>query len=128
MHAVNKSSSTSAMLSKRPITFPTTLHLRRTAKLDESKGTYDESPAKVALPKSLNGNNKTVAKAKQPERKSKSIVTAKNLINVEIEREEDHRSPSPPPRVIRIASKLERSSTFCKETSDIPNGELQIIE
>lgn len=128
MHAVNKSSSTSAMLSKRPINFPTTLHLRRTAKLGESKGTYAESPVKAASPKPLNGNNKTVAKTNQPERKSKCIVTAKNMINVEIEREEDHRSPSPPPRVIRIESKLERSSTFCKETSDIPNGELQIIE
>lgn len=128
MHAVNKSSSTSAMLSKRPITFPTTLHLRRTAKLGESKGTNDESPVKAASPKPLNGSNKTVPKTKQPERKSKCIVTAKNMINVEIEREEDHRSPSPPPRVIRIESKLERSSTFCKETSDIPNGDLQIIE
>lgn len=29
---------------------------------------------------------------------------------------------------MRIESKLERSSTFCKEVSDLPVSELQIIE
>lgn len=30
--------------------------------------------------------------------------------------------------VARVESKLERSSTFCKEVSDLPAGDLQIIE
>lgn len=28
----------------------------------------------------------------------------------------------------RVESKLERSSTFCKEVSDLPAGELQVID
>lgn len=38
---------------------------------------------------------------------------------------EPHHQQQPP---MRFESKLERSSTFCKERSEIPTSELQIID
>lgn len=113
--AVNKSSSTSNILS-RPKPFQTTLHLRRTAKLSNtSEPVTGKQNKQIASPKTVaNGQKKSVGKDKKTVEK----------IQIEIEKDEK------PQMVVamRIESKLERSSTFCKESSDIPNTDLQIIE
>lgn len=123
MNVVNKSSSTTCVpaitaAAKRPISFPTTLHLRRSAKLNANP------VAPVVVPPS--NKNKII-------RNAKSIVGQKQPNKLEIFENQSTESPSsspqpPPQKPMRIESKLERSSTFCKETSEIPMGELQIIE
>lgn len=119
---VNKSSSTSNILARRPNTFPTTLHLRRSAKLNGPSDVAPPAPQSVKLTKINNASNKNirsnvVAPTTTNQKKSTNVG---NKIKVEIEKDE---KPA-----MRIESKLERSSTFCKETSDIPTSELQIIE
>lgn len=111
---VNKSSSTSNIL-RRSIPFQTTLHLRRTAKLNPDN--VPSNTLKKSSTTSLVNGNKTRTTTLKTNCTQKPISTTK--IKIELEK---------PPPVMRIESKLERSSTFCKESSDIPTSEFQIIE
>lgn len=113
-NAVNKSQSTSNVPHPKPNPFNTTLHLRRTAKVED-----DKVIKKVASNKSIpatNRNGKIVnGRNGNAEKKIENLC-------VQIESKVEDCKP------LRIDSKLERSSTFCKESSDVPLGELQIIE
>lgn len=112
--SVNKSQSTSNVPHSKPNPFNTTLHLRRTAKVEDEK-VIKKSGSNKSIP-AMNRNGKIVnGRTGKSEKKIEKIC-------VEIESDVEDRKP------LRIDSKLERSSTFCKESSDVPLGELQIIE
>lgn len=116
--SVNKSQSTSNVphSNVKPNPFNTTLHLRRTAKLEDEKLIKKSGSNKAIPAMNRNGNGKIVnGRNGKNEKKIEKIC-------VEIESDVEEMKP------LRIDSKLERSSTFCKETSDVPLGELQIIE
>lgn len=161
-NAVNKSNSTSNMLKGKSKKFPTTLHLRKTAKLSlvpqqsislpseqhqNSKATTNHSlmnPTKSSALKMVAQNNKLnrenrVAGGKMVTTLTKSnsnrpihdissdcrkhndiIINSTGEINID---ESDSDASNH-----RIESKLERSSTFCKERSDINTDELQAID
>lgn len=137
--SVNKSSSTSNILSKRPMSIPpTTLHMRRTAKLSVSSATSVTSngsqhslmnPTKSSSMKMVVQNNKMNKEKLDVKKVTKA---AKNECDL-YENGRDHNSGADGDNMIikpvgRIESKLERSSTFCKEVSDLPPSELQVIE
>lgn len=115
--SVNKSQSTSNVphSNVKPNPFNTTLHLRRTAKVEDEK-VIKKSGSNKSIP-AMNRNGKMVNGCSN-DRNEKKI----EKLCVEIESEVEDSKP------MRIDSKLERSSTFCKESSDVPLGELQIIE
>lgn len=116
--SVNKSKSTSHVphSNVKPNPFNTTLHLRRTAKLEDEKVVKKSGSAKSIPAMHRNGDGKMLnGRSGKNEKKIEKIC-------VEIESDVEDIKP------IRIDSKLERSSTFCKESSDVPLGELQIIE
>lgn len=144
--SVNKSSSTSNMLNRRPNTTTvatTTLHLRRTARLSSttsvasnaSTASYNSlmNPTKSSSMKMVAQNNKVnkekiekkVTKATSvPTAITKSTKNERDLYDDGDDLETDIIiRPSG-----RVESKLERSSTFCKEVSDLPAGELQVID
>lgn len=116
---VNKSSSTSNIL-RRPGPFQTTLHLRRTAKLmpADIETTFVKKPTTTAGTV-VNGNKSRTTTIKNGKVNGTQKPPVATKIKIEIEK------PAP---AMRIESKLERSSTFCKESSDMPVSELQIIE
>lgn len=75
------------------------------------------------------GSNKSIVAPPQQQQRNGKMVNGRSngekkldKLCVEIESVVEVSKP------LRIDSKLERSSTFCKETSDVPLGELQIIE
>lgn len=114
---VNKSSSTSNIL-RRPGPFQTTLHLRRTAKLmSDIEATVKKPVATSSTVVNGHKSRTTTIKSGKVNGNQKPPVATK--IKIEIEK------PAP---AMRIESKLERSSTFCKESSDMTTSELQIIE
>lgn len=116
--SVNKSQSTSNVLHSnvKPNPFNTTLHLRRTAKLEDEKVVKKSGSVKSIPAMHRNGDGKIV--------NGRSGKNEKKIDKICVEIESDVEDMKP----IRIDSKLERSSTFCKESSDVPLGELQIIE
>lgn len=114
--SVNKSQSTSNVPHSKPNPLKTTLHLRRTAKVIDDKS-IQKSGSTKSIP-AMNGktNGKIVnGRTGKSEKKIEKLC-------VEIECEVEESKP------LRIDSKLERSSTFCKESSDVPLSELHIIE
>lgn len=154
---VNKSSSTSSILNRRTINVPTTLHLRRTAKLPENLTTTIAkqqqqhpqhslmNPTKSSYLKSVSQNYKT-NNVNNKEKLEKKMKTTNQKSTTKIEHDaystddnehhhhqtlndkNDINNETSVSKPIRIESKLERSSTFCKESSDIPTSELQIID
>lgn len=134
---VNKSYSTSNILNRRPVNIPTTLHLRRTAKLPEnsttvatfSKQSHLMNPTKSSSMKMVAQNNK--ANKEKMEKKKSTKLTKAEPDAYSTDDNEYHANDSSDTsalKPIRNESKLERSSTFCKESSDIPTSELQIID
>lgn len=115
--SVNKSQSTSNVphSNVKPNPFNTTLHLRRTAKVEDEK-VIKKSGSTKSIP--LANRNGKMVNGRSNGKDEKKI----EKVCVEIESEAEESRP------MRIDSKLERSSTFCKETSDVPLAELQIIE
>lgn len=118
---VNKSLSTSNVPHSKPNPFNTTLHLRRTAKVSDDKSVRKGGSNK-SIP-SMNGKSN----AKMTNGRTGKVEKKLEKLCVEIEgdvetEEEENTKP------LRIDSKLERSSTFCKESSDVPLSELHIIE
>lgn len=164
----NASSATTS--NKRSIIFPTTLHLRRTAKLHQVDTNSSPTNATVKSIKSLNPPNipKQTTRSDQPQttiktkpsqdsvskptvrRIDKSVVskvdaktvtsskisrikgTVKNTVPILKKTPKDidlsslnvDDSPEfvPPPAATRVESKLERSSTFCKESPMVNMG------
>lgn len=139
---VNKSSSTSSILNRRSINIPTTLHLRRSAKLPESSTTATNAmkqshlmnPTKSSAMKIVTQNNNKTNKEKMEKRKSTKLTKSEPSDVYSTDDNEYHQNDNndhndtTDTKPIRIESKLERSSTFCKESSDIPTSELQIID
>lgn len=146
-NAVNKSSSTSNILNQKGKNFPTTLHLRRSAKLTTTQqqalslppvgsgktsarssnpslmNPTKSSSMKVSTPSNLNKTNRVVKERKYSTNSNENRTNDGNYdsgIN-----DTDLSDPMPERRV---ESKLERSSTFCKERSDINTNELEVIE
>lgn len=118
--SVNKSNSTSNVLhsnsTAKPNPFNTTLHLRRTAKLEDEKVLKKSGSTKSIPVTNRNGNGKIM--------NGHNGKTENKIEKIRVEIESDLEESKP----LRIDSKLERSSTFCKESSDAPLGELHIIE
>lgn len=119
--SVNKSQSTSNVPHSKPNPFNTTLHLRRTAKLDDEKPVKKSGSATKAdkVPTTNGKTNGKVVNGRSSGKCEKKLE--KVCIEIEPEVEENVKP-------VRIDSRLERSSTFCKESSDVPLSELQIIE
>lgn len=138
---VNKSQSTSNILNRRPNQFSTTLHLRRTAKVSlpplsiyTGKSTTNNvqhslmNPTKSSTMKMVSQNNKLNREHSVGKEIKTTPLTKRFTVNsddtqnfadaFEQQRTEPH----------RIESKLERSSTFCKERSELPTNDLQIID
>lgn len=132
LEGVNKSQSTSNILNRRPNPFSTTLHLRRTAKVSPPPlsiytGTQPTSvvqhslmnPTKSSAMKMVSQNNKLnrdhpTGKETKPKNSKRDIAdSGKSSADMDDRRTE---------------TKLERSSTFCKERSEIPTSELQVID
>lgn len=129
--SVYKSSSTSNII-RRPNAIPvaTTLHLRRSAKLSTSSSTSVAqnslmNPTKSSSMKMVAQNNK-VNRERLDKKATKVAKIEKDLYDDEDHNEEEAEQIIIRP--VRVESKLERSSTFCKEVSDLPASELQIIE
>lgn len=144
--SVNKSSSTSSILNRRPNSMPvnTTLHLRRTARLSSTTSVASNAstashnslmnPTKSSAMKMVAQNNKekkATRTAPVPATKT-STITVKATTTLKDERDLYDNGENSADIIIRpagrVESKLERSSTFCKEVSDLPAGELQVIE
>lgn len=146
-NTVNKSSSTSNILNQKTKIFPTTLHLRRSAKpttttqqqqpmslppVSSAKATARSphlslmNPTKSSSMKVATPNNKSNREPK--ERKQRSTESRPNNDNNmdSMNVFDSDGSEAAPQR--RVESKLERSSTFCKERSDINTNELEIID
>lgn len=132
---VNKSQSTSNILTRRPNPFSTTLHLRRTAKiLPPPLSIYTGTPTTNNVQHSLMNPTKS---------STMKMVSQNNKLNRGHSAGKDTKTKALTKRDIddlndsenysdigeqRIESKLERSSTFCKERSELPTSELQIID
>lgn len=143
-NAVNKSSSTSNILNQKTKIFPTTLHLRRSAKLttaqpqhlplslppaSASKSVRSTAslmnPTKSSAMKAATANNKTSREVKERKVNSAS-VEHRPYDNNGFDSMHFNESDTSVPE--RRESKLERSSTFCKERSDINTNELEVID
>lgn len=138
---VNKSQSASNILTRKPNPFSTTLHLRRTAKVTppplsiftgKSNATNNHSlmnPTKSSSMKSVSHNNKLNREYSSSKDGKPKPLTKRNLVEMDgcgTATDDDEPQSIPPQQ--RIECKLERSSTFCKEKSEIPTNALQIIE
>lgn len=155
-NAVNKSSSASNILmqkSSKP--FPTTLHLRRSAKVLNGGSQQPQlslppssasksvarptlslmNPTKSSSMKVATPNNKVNAKDSRETRAIKERKHSNASSATDENRPYDNNVESinhnetdvlVPER--RVESKLERSSTFCKERSDINTNELEVID
>lgn len=140
---VNKSQSTSNILNRRPNPFSTTLHLRRTAKLSPpplsiytGKPTTNNNiqhslmnPTKSSAMKMVSQNNKLNREHSAGKETKTKSSTKRDIVDLDdigncADVDEQRQIPSQ-----RTESKLERSSTFCKErNTEIPTSELQIID
>lgn len=136
---VNKSQSTSNILTRRPNPLSTTLHLRRTAKVSPpplsiytGKPAANNSqhslmnPTKSSAMKMVSQNNKLNREHSAGNESKRKALPKRDLVDLNDSgncADVDEQQPSQ-----RIESKLERSSTFCKERSEIPTSELQIID
>lgn len=143
-NAVNKSSSTSNILNQKTKNFPTTLHLRRSAKTI----TQQQSLPVNSVKSSVRSSNPSLM---NPTKSSAlKMTTSNNKVNRENRAVNERKQSSssyenrPPSDGIydsmneadeseavsgrQVKSKLERSSTFCKERSDINTNELEVIE
>lgn len=137
--SVNKSNSTSNILNRRSNGIPTstTLHMRRTAKLSISSAasvTSNGSQNSLMNP-TKSSSMKVVTQCNKPnkEKVDKKVVDKKLVTKFEQELYDDDKPNDDTLEhviepILRGESKLERSSTFCKEVSDLPASELQIIE
>lgn len=121
---VNKSSSTSNMLARpaaqqrkptKPSPAVTAQHPPAAAKTSVAAQHSLMNPTKSSAMKMVAQNNKTNREHSNREAKKKPTKDTDGSSN-------DESAPT------RIESKLERSSTFCKERSELPNAELQIID
>lgn len=144
---VNKSQSTSNILNRRPNPFatdsrPTTAHLRRMTKVSPPPlSIYTGKPAannnvqhslmnptKSSAMKMVSQNNKLNREHSAGKEGKMKSLTKRDIVDLDDSRncgDVDEQQQMPPQR---IESKLERSSTFCKERSEIPTSELQIID
>lgn len=147
-NAVNKSSSTSNILNQKTKNFPTTLHLRRSAKLSTGqqqplslppsstgktpvRSTPNPSlmnPTKSSSMKMATPNNKVGRDVRSVKDRKHSAVNSagENRLNRCNNDYDDDVNETMPGQ--RVESKLERSSTFCKERSDINTNELEVID
>lgn len=130
---VNKSQSTSNILNRRPNPLSTTLHLRRSAKVSPPPlSIYTGTPATNTVQHSLMNPTKSSAL---------KMVSQHNKLNRETSNGKETKMKALKKQDTvdldvncadvddqRIESKLERSSTFCKERSEIPANELQTID
>lgn len=160
-NAVNKSSSTSNILkNKSTKPFPTTLHLRRSAKLTTPSSNQTNTkpssnslmnPTKSSAMKMVAHNNKlnrdnNASREKESKQNKLSKNRSTHDYDAECEYGDLKQARAQPDELIdnggtysstedsgsaaprRRESKLERSSTFCKDRSEIPTSELQIID
>lgn len=152
-NAVNKSSSTSNILNRKSKNIPLTLAIKRPIKLtttqqqplslppdnllksNQSSSHSLMNPTKSSAMKMVNQLNKLNRDKDHKLIKTKTIRSTYAIdddnddgkdINVDNDILIDEQTASVPP--IPIESKLERSSTFCKERSDINTDELQMID
>lgn len=139
-NAVNKSSSTSNILNQKTKIFPTTLHLRRSSKLNTTHQHVLSLPLVSSVKTSLmnstksgsikestpNNTNKSNQMAKERKHSSNLNENRTHVGNNNSGINDTDLSDSMPER--RVESKLERSSTFCKDRSDINTNELEVIE
>lgn len=151
-HAVNKSSSTSNILKGKSKLFPTTtLHLRRTAKLslapqpsisllppdnaarnNENKANHHslmkptQSSAMKMVPRVSSAHRDVAAK----ETNGVQLKTGRPIVDITNGRQTlaNNVDCSDSDAPLSSESKLQRSSTFCKERSDIKTNDLQIID
>lgn len=160
---------------KRPVSFPTTLHLRRTAKIEPPSTAAGGNHVTASSPRTpnvlskktgtLNNTNTAPSKFSRSDPKrdstttrsslhaqkaSQRVVVGRGVVTTSAKTsalaadskthaendvryygndnvEENDDEPFVQPRA-RVESKLERSSTFCKESSTLDVSELQIIE
>lgn len=134
INSVNKSSSTSNILKKTPagVTL-STQHQRRSTKPPTQHMITQQTnslmnPTKSSSMKMVAQNNKVNREHSSGDAKRKSTLSKKD-IEIDI----DHNGKSTngsenDTKTTRYESKLERSSTFCKERSELPSAELQIID
>lgn len=152
-NAVNKSSSTSNILmQQKSKPFPTTLHLRRSAKL--SNGSHQpqlslppasasksvrptpslmnptkSSSMKVSTPNNkVNRDSRESRAIKERKHSNASSATDENRPYDNNVESINHNETDVCVPERRVESKLERSSTFCKERSDINTNELEVID
>lgn len=150
-NSVNKSSSTSNILNQKTKIFPTTLHLRRTAKVttaqpqhhplslppaNASKNSVRSTPSlmnptKSSSMKVSSPNNKVGRESRESrvvkERKPNGTADENRPYDNNLDDMNYNESDTSVPER-RVESKLERSSTFCKERSDINTNELEVID
>lgn len=145
---VNKSNSTSNILNQKVKNSPTTPHLRRSVRLS----TVQQQPLSLppvqsqtkntvrSIPSLMNPTKSSSMKISTPSNQKIARDDRENGPPVARERKQQkttttdaHQSYSEPdvnaeiPQR-RVESKLERSSTFCKERSDINTNELEVID
>lgn len=154
--AINKSNSTSNILNQKVKNSPTTPNARRSARLSTVQQQPLSLPPVQQVPKSTSGRsipslmNPTKSSAMKISTPSQKIARDDRVENgppvirdrknqqkpaaadAQQSYNDNHNANEPdvnaemPPR--RVESKLERSSTFCKERSDINTNELEVID
>lgn len=143
--AVNKSSSTSNILNQKSKNFPTTLHLRRSAKgsaqqqslppVSSAKASIRSpnqslmNPTKSSALKMTTSSNKVGRENRAVKERKPSSSSYEN--RQPTDGNYDSTNEADVSDVVsgrNVQSKLERSSTFCKERSDINTNELEVID
>lgn len=137
-NTVNKSSSTSNILNQKAKNFSTTLHLRRSAKLSTAQQLQPLSlapvgSAKISIrstnPSLMNPTKSSAMKITNPNNKMNRMTKAgKQNANRSSDCDSNDADVNESVASQRVESKLERSSTFCKERSDINTNELEVID
>lgn len=128
--------SSSSSIPTRKTAPPTTLHLRKTMKVNMTTTTANSSisPTKNAQflknlsNNKMSGKNEKIIIKKMQTIDNKKMAATSIVPSAKVEVIIENTNKIDEHQEQRIESKLERSSTFCKESSDLPVNELQIID
>lgn len=144
-NSVNKSNSTSNILNQKPKAFQTTLHLRRSAKVTNGQPQVSSispliapktvrptpslmNPTKSSSMKVSTPNNKVGRDGRVVKERKSNNATNENQPYDNNAESINYNETDVTASERRVESKLERSSTFCKERSDINTNELDVID
>ncbi|XP_065359736.1 uncharacterized protein LOC135953691 [Calliphora vicina] len=134
-HPVMRSASHSSVVNNRngqpsniPTRRPNTLHLKKTHAVAVNKTNFNQQQPTNNKNRTLQNSNEIYQTAQAVKQKIELLIkTSNHTANNENNDIDNHHQQQQQPSIV-VASKLERSSTFCKDSADVDINELQIIE